>query len=76
MRNTCWKEDPPFKQCCCNCVYHRPVYSHPWYPTDLEWVCAVVHDGETHVSSSQAHSVGCELHTVAEDVGVEIGDKG
>lgn len=60
----CWLHEEPFKMCCCNSIYHRPVYSHPWHPTELKWVCAAPEDdGLPHISSSAEHACGCELYT-------------
>lgn len=28
LERTCWLTHPDFRQCCCNCVHHKPTHEH------------------------------------------------
>ena len=64
----CFKTEPPFFQCCCECQYHLEDCSHPL--TDgksvLEvkgYVCCCYDMKAKVFSGWPKHSIGCELYT-------------
>ena len=61
----CYKNQEPFKQCCCQCVNHKKVMNHPWYSkkpitTIYGYVCTLPEMREFTISVE--HSMGCEMH--------------
>jgi len=71
MNDACWLEEGPFYQCCCRCVNHFPVMSHPWHDgKDIDninsYVCVCTDLSGEHkiekIFMSSEHSVGCELY--------------
>lgn len=74
-------DDPNFVQCCCNCVYHRPVHFHcghePLPDPKLHegkcacnvqkgWACASP-EMDVVYDNWPEHSCGCECHTTQEE---------
>lgn len=63
------------KQCCCQCVYHRPLHNHCWTDKSrkpgtcvcsqqIGWVCACDESGGDRIYANwKEHDVGCELFT-------------
>lgn len=76
--NKCFLTEPDWFQCCCNCVYLRPVHHHCTTepkPTKEQmngrgcqcgvqkgWACTSPEIGRIYDNWPE-HSVGCELYT-------------
>ncbi len=71
----CTLNDPEWKQCCCNCQFHRPTYESCTTNTKLRdekqtcicgvqngWACDIPDSKRLHINWPQ-HSVGCECYT-------------
>ena len=79
MSEKCQLKEAPFYQCCCNCIYLRPVHYHCCTepkPDPKEYnrcccgvrksyACAHPEFGVIH-DNWPKHSVGCECYTTAE----------
>ena len=70
MDPRCCLNEPPFYQCCCMCVNHFPVMSHPCHDgRDIDninsYVCVITDLSGGHniekIFMNSEHSVGCEL---------------
>lgn len=72
----CWKKDRPGKgECCCNCRYLYPFYSHPWVDgksisNQVGWLCLGLWEDSKRSENppsikgpelSREHGL-CELH--------------
>ncbi len=73
----CYLSDPEWKQCCCNCQFHKPTHEHCTTNTRLRdatgtcicsvqngWACCIP-ENRIHINWP-AHSVGCEMYTKIE----------
>ena len=76
----CQKDVEPFRQCCCECIHHRPVHWHcSTAPKRREpkvcvccvqkgWACVTPAElGDRVYDNWPEHSCGCELHTKETD---------
>lgn len=79
MDEDCQLNVEPFFQCCCKCIYLRPVHHHCTTSPELRessggcccgvqkgWACCVIMDGEDHErihDNWPQHSCGCEMYT-------------
>ena len=72
----CQMKEPPFYQCCCDCIYHWQDFHHCTTKVDKEsgcvcdqpkgWICVMprlTQDSERVHSGWPEHSVGCEMYT-------------
>lgn len=68
----CQLKEPPFYQCCCTCVFHKPDYGHPSTNGDSilvqrGWICEPPEFDDHRFSGWDEHSCGCEMHTTKEE---------
>ena len=62
----CFKNEPPFNQCCCMCGYHFEDHSHPTTDgkqiTEIKGYACCCFEYKCIVFSGwPKHSMGCEL---------------
>lgn len=73
--NTCQLNVEPFFQCCCTCIYHKPVHHHCCTSPGMRekhggcccgvqkgWACVAPEFGRVYDNWPE-HSCGCEMHT-------------
>lgn len=58
--------------CCCQCIYHKAVSSHPWHNgrpiTDIcAYVCSFTYEDVDNFMLSEEHGAGCEMFTGNEE---------
>jgi len=74
VKAKCCIKQMPFKQCCCKCIYLRPVHRHctteprPKAGTCVchirkGWACIPPGFGGVVYDNWGRHSIGCELYT-------------
>jgi hypothetical protein len=74
----CQKNEPPFKQCCCECIHLKATHNHCTTNKPLrnqlngKCICNIVNGYACTVNPNRLyinwprHSPGCELHTTKE----------
>lgn len=83
----CYKGKEPFPDiCCCDCVFHKELVSHVWYPLNgkeyehsgelIGYVCTYFEeDGKMYYHGTKKHGPGCESYWSEEDQRKYIRDK-